>query len=166
MSKIPGIKRPVDIDQNSSVGRAFRNVYDNLYHLRDKVNTPPPAPESQTAPTANSGTYLPVLFKEVNLDAAVAYPAQWSQTGKVVTVSGRVDVDPTAAAQTQMGMTIPVKSNIQQAYQLGGTAVATEVASECAAIQGDTGNNRATFKWITVSAANHAMFFTFTYLVN
>ena len=37
MSDIPGIQRPVNIDDRSTVGIAFRNVYDNLFYLREKT---------------------------------------------------------------------------------------------------------------------------------
>lgn len=176
MSKEPGIQRPVlDKSVHQSVQGAVRNIYDNLYHLKERTDTNSTAiagmgkdEKSKTDPTEPSGVYTPVLFNEVNIDSSAAYPAQWmrSADGKVITVSGYVDVNPTAAANTELGISVPVKTNLQFIYQLAGTAAATDVASECAGIQGDTGNNRARMKWVTVSSANHAMYYSFTYLVN
>lgn len=174
MSKEPGIQRPVlDGAVHPTVHAAMRNIYDNLFHLKSKTDSNAEAiaasnkkTGSQTAPTELSGVYTPVAFNEQNLDGSNIYPAQWMRAGNVITVAGRVDVNPTAAAPTQLGISLPVKTNFQQDYQCAGTAAAPDIASESAAIIADTGNNRATMMWTPVSTANHVMFYTFTYLVN
>lgn len=170
----PGFQRPVlDKSVHSDVHKAVRNIYDNLSNLKSKTDQNTAAiaatgekAASKTAPTLESGVYTPVLFNSVNLDSSATYPAQWMRVDKVVTVSGRVDVNPTAAANTELGISIPVKTNLTFIYQLAGTAAAPEVASESAALVADTGNNRAKMQWIPVSTANHILFYTFTYLVN
>lgn len=113
-----------------------------------------------------SGKYTPTLFNTTNVGASTPYEAQWIRVGNVVTVSGRVDVDPTAAgAATVLGISLPIASNLAANEDLAGTACADGVASESAAIYADAANNRAQMVWVTTSAANHGMSFTFTYEV-
>jgi hypothetical protein len=47
-----------------------------------------------------SGSYTPTLVNVANLDASTAYSCQYVRVGSVVIVSGQVDVDPTAAADS------------------------------------------------------------------
>lgn len=170
----PGFQRPVlDNSVHPTVHRAVRNIYDNLSNLKDKTDGNANAiaeagkkEASKNDPTVESGVYTPVLFNVTNLDSSATYPAQWMRVGNVVTVSGRVDVDPTATASTKLGISLPVKTNFQFGYQLGGTAACPTIASEVSPIAADTGNNRADMSWVTTNATNHVMSFSFTYLVN
>jgi len=116
--------------------------------------------------TSSSGTYTPTLTNVANVAASTAYACQWMRVGAVVTVSGRVDVDPTAAAvATTLALSLPVASNFSAAEQCGGTAAGFGVAGEVAAIRADTVNDRAELQWVTADAANHAMYFNFSYQV-
>jgi len=111
------------------------------------------------------GLYTPTLTNTTNLAASTAYECQWQQTENTITVSGRVDVDPTAAGQCVLGLTIPVSSQFDAVEQLAGTAVSPAVAGQCAALYADTTNFRATMEWVAVDTANRAMYFTFTYRI-
>lgn len=115
--------------------------------------------------TFSSGTYTPTLSNTTNITASTAYQCQYLRVGDTVTVSGKVDVDPTAAGQVQLGITLPISSNIGAVEDLGGTASAIAVAGQSAGIYGDATNNRATMEWIAVDLSNRAMFFTFSYQV-
>jgi len=115
--------------------------------------------------TVISGTYLPVLSNVTNIAASTAYTAQYMRVGSVVTVSGRVAVDPTTTGQTQLGMTLPVASNFANARQLGGTAFTHEVAGMGAAIYSDLTNDRAQMEWIAVDTGNRDMQYTYTYVI-
>ena len=56
-----------------------------------------------------SGTYTPTLTNVSNSSNLVAYTSQWMRVGNVVTVSGRVSVDPTnVSTNTQFRLTIPI----------------------------------------------------------
>lgn len=112
-----------------------------------------------------SGAYTPTLFNTTNLAASTAYVCQYLRVGNTVTVSGKVDVDPTAAGSTVLGISLPVASNLSAAEQCSGTAAAIAIAGQCAAILGDAANNRALMQWIAVDTTNQAMHFSFTYLV-
>ncbi len=118
-----------------------------------------------TLPTA-AGTYTPTLTNAANLDASTAYACQYLQVGNTVTVSGKVDVDPTApAAATQLGISLPVASNFGAAEDCGGTAFATGIAGQGAGIRGDAANNRAEMVWVSGDITNQPMQFSFTYEV-
>lgn len=112
-----------------------------------------------------SGTYTPTLTNVANLDASTAYICQYVRVGSVVTVSGKVDVDPTAAASTQLGITLPIASNFSTAEQCAGTAFASGVAGQGAAILADAVNDRAQLQFVTSNTTNQPMYFTFTYQV-
>lgn len=112
----------------------------------------------------DAGTYTPGLTNVTNVAASTAYECQYMRVGNVVTVSGRVDVDPTTAGiSTELGIALPIASNLGATTDLAGTASAPAVVSECAAVEGDATNNRANMRWLTTSAANHIMMFTFMY---
>lgn len=112
------------------------------------------------------GTYTPVLTNVANLAASTAYQAQYIRVGNTVTVSGKVDVDPTlTATSTQLGIALPIASNIGAVEDVGGTAFAQAIAGQGAAILGDAANNRAQMEWIATDITNQAMYFTFTYQV-
>ena len=117
------------------------------------------------APTTTlSGTYTPTLFNVANLDASTAYSCQYMQVGNTVTVSGKVGIDPTlAATDTQLGMSIPVATNLTADGQAGGVAFSNVIAGMGAAIMADAANDRVTFQWKSADVTATTMWFTFTY---
>jgi hypothetical protein len=117
------------------------------------------------AATYVPGTYLPTLTNTTNLDASTAYTCQYLRFGTVVVVSGKVDLDPTAAGSVVLGISLPVASNFANAEQLGGTAFCPAIAGQGAALLADTANDRATLQFIAVDTTNQPMYFTFVYQV-
>lgn len=115
--------------------------------------------------TNNSGTYTPTLTNTTNLTGSTAYVCQYMRVGNVVTVSGRVDVDPTIAGSAVLGISLPIPSNFANSNECGGVAFASGIAGQGAAILADATNNRATMQWIAADITNQPMFFSFTYLV-
>ena len=112
------------------------------------------------------GVYTPTLTDVANLDSSTAYPCQWSRSGDVVTVSGRVDVDPTTIfTATTLGISLPIASNFANDYECGGTASHSANAGEVAAILADTANDRASMMWATGVTTNGGMWFSFTYRI-
>lgn len=113
-----------------------------------------------------SGTYTPALTNGANVAASTAFACQWLRVGATVTVSGRVDVDPTlTATDTQLGIALPVASNFAAVTDCAGTAVAPTLSGECAAILADVANDRALLQWKAVDVTNAARYFSFTYRV-
>lgn len=116
--------------------------------------------------TLAAGTYTPTLTNVANLTASTAYECQYLQVGATVTVSGKADVDPTApAVSTQLGISLPVASNIGATEDCAGTAACPAISGQCAAILGDAANNRAQMEWISADITNQPMYFTFSYQV-
>ena len=114
-----------------------------------------------------SGTYTPTLVNGANVAASVAYSSQFMRVGNVVTVSGKVDIDPTAAAGTltQLRISLPIASDFANAQECSGTAFTPDVAGQGAAIFADTTNNDATVSFATNDLSNKSMFYTFTYVI-
>jgi hypothetical protein len=119
-----------------------------------------------TSTTLTSGTYTPTLTNVANLDASTAYACQYLRVGSVVTVSGKVDIDPTApATQTRLGISLPIASNMAITANCGGVAFATAIAGQGAAIFGDSTNDRAELQFVSGDITNQPMFFSFTYQI-
>lgn len=113
-----------------------------------------------------SGTYTPTLSNTTNVAASTARKCQWIRVGNVVSVSGSADIDPTAAAATLMGISLPIASNLALATDCGGTAAGDQAAAiEAAAVRGDATNDRCEFSYTAVNIANHTIFFHFQYEV-
>lgn len=112
-----------------------------------------------------SGFYTPTLFNTTNISASTAYTCQWLRVGNSITVSGKVDVTPSATVDTVLGISLPMASALSAQEQCAGTAAATQAAGEVAAVVGDTVNDRAKMMWVATVTFNHNMFFTFTYAV-
>lgn len=112
------------------------------------------------------GSYTPTLINVANLSASTAYVCQYLQVGNVITVSGKADVDPILPGTiTQLGISLPVNSNLVAQEQCAGVASASDIGGQSAAILGDAVNNRAEMKWLSSDISNQAMYFTFTYKI-
>ncbi len=113
---------------------------------------------------AVSGTYLPTLTNAGNVAASTAYSAQYMRVGDTVTVSGRVDIDPTAGAtNSALFMSLPIASNFANANELGGSG--SSLSSESLRIIADATGDRAQINLTPASAANATYSFTFTYRI-
>lgn len=117
--------------------------------------------------TLAAGTYTPTLFNTTNVASSTAYLCHYSRVGNVVTVSGRVDVTPTAAASTStsLGISLPIASNFASSVECTGTAATTNIVSVAAGIVGSAGSDRAVVVWLSSSTSAHEMCFTFVYQV-
>jgi len=113
----------------------------------------------------DSGIYTPSLTNGTNVAASTAYPCQYMRVGVVVTVSGKVAIDATAAAVTELGMSLPIASNFANDYECAGVGVDTVAAEEPMFIKADTANNRASFNQTKADTSNHDHYFTFTYTI-
>ena len=121
----------------------------------------------QQAPV--SGVYTPTLTGVTNVGASTAYACQWrresSATGGTVTVSGKVDIDPTGAGALELGISLPFASAFTAAQQCAGTAFSPGIASLGAAILADATNDRASLQYVAVDVTNQSFYFTFTYQI-
>lgn len=112
-----------------------------------------------------SGTYTPGLVNSINISASTAFLLQYMRVGSTVTVSGRVEIDPTVAAgaNTVLIMSIPVASNFANPEDAGGTF--SNGAGNHGAIKADPANDAVSFVFSTGILANDSYHFTFTYRV-
>lgn len=121
---------------------------------------------SGTSGNLHSGTYTPTLTNVTNIAASTAYECQYMRVGNVVTVSGRVDIDATAAGSIQMDMTIPVASNFTNVIYAGGTFYSTTGGvAQGGAIDADATNDRVRFRGVVSDVTNIGYSFSFTYRV-
>ena len=109
-------------------------------------------------------TYTPALTNVANLDSSTASEFQYIRTGSVVGVSGAVHVNPTlTATSTQLGIALPIASNLGAAEDCAGTAFSPAIAGMGAAIIGDETNNRAQMQWIASDITGQSMYIHFIY---
>lgn len=112
-----------------------------------------------------SGTYTPTLTNVTNISASTAYVCQYIRVGSVVTVSGKVDIDATAAGAVELGMSLPIASNFAAEENCGGVASCETSGEDPMAIFADFTNDRATFQANKTGTSNHGHHFTFTYRI-
>lgn len=118
-------------------------------------------------PTLAHGTYSPSLTNTTNVAASTTYPAQYLRVGNTVTVSGMVDIDPTAATTTTiLDLSLPIASNLANAEECAGTAVAPNVFGYTSCILANTTGNTARMQFISdAGAANQTFLYTYTYRI-
>lgn len=143
-------------------------LYDPLVSERNALayvwNTDDGAPQ-RTA--LSFGTYTPTASAATNLDSTPTMTlAQYIRVGNTVTVSGRFTADPTLTAQTtSFEITLPVASDISNAYEAAGTAVCGNIVSMCADIIGVAGNDTAKIQWKATDVTSQSWSYIFTYQV-
>jgi hypothetical protein len=121
---------------------------------------------SLTSGSITTGTYTPTLTLVANAAAATAVAAQYMQVGDMVSVSGRINVDPTTASTlTSVGISLPVASNLGSGGQCAGTA-SLGILSYSGGISTDAVNHRAQLDFLCgTDAANRSWEFQFMYRV-
>lgn len=112
-----------------------------------------------------AGGYTPTLTNVTNVDASTAFALQYLRVGNTVTVSGKIEVDPTAAAATSVGISLPIASNFGAAEDCGGIGAAHAIAGQSGGIYADAANNRAELTYVAANTGNAAMWIHFTYQV-
>lgn len=115
--------------------------------------------------TLDSGNYTPTLNNTTNVDATTPYSSQWMRVGSTVTVSGRLDVDPTAAAATVVGISLPVASNLGAIEHAVGTAVITTSPAVSGIVRGNVANDRAELAFTATGTATVGAYYQFTYRI-
>lgn len=142
-----------------NIGTLFqRNCADIISSLADAFELTVPG----SYPT---GSYTPTLSNTTNVGASTAAETYYSRSGNNVTVYGALNVDPTAnTTLTELGISLPIASDITNAQHVSGTACAIAFNSS-GGISGDTANNRATLTFISATDTNHTMRFHFSYRI-
>ena len=123
-----------------------------------------------TSPVANdgnvySGTYTPT-FTTIgggNVNVATANLCTYSRTGNKVDVFGSINISTTAAGLTQIGISLPVASNLSNTFELEGAANSTN-ANQTGWITGN-GGDFAHLRYSALGTASVEMGFRFSYRV-
>jgi len=163
---------------HASVGEIFVKI-DNGYELDELHNVYLPSPVAdnsltynatnlrwEAGPVIKSGTYTPTLTNVANVAASTAAVCQWMRVGSVVTVSGTVDIDPTAAGTCVLRMSLPVASNFSAVNNAGGTfSTTTAGQSDNGSIIANVASDVFEFGFNAVNIANAKYAFSATYQV-
>lgn len=112
----------------------------------------------------DSSSYLPVVVSLTNLSSSTSAVCMYSRSGNMVTVSGRIIIDPVAAVSTTLSISLPIASNLAFQTDLSGVGHAGSDA-EGAGIWGDEINDVAVMNFIAGNVNSHYMIFTFTYRI-
>lgn len=115
--------------------------------------------------TSSSGTYTPTLTNATNIAASTAFLARWSRVGNIVTVSGSVDIDPTAAGTTVLEMSLPVASNFSSTIDAGGTTACALNAARAGTVSAHVANDRAVLSFTadaTVTNLTNSYIYSYT----
>lgn len=120
-----------------------------------------------TGTATPSGTFTPTLTNVTNVAASTAYVTGWFRVGDMVTVFGKIDIDATLSASTatELGVSLPVASNLAAEQDLGGNAISDAIASLSARIKGDAANDRASIVFKSLSLNNDSYSFEFSYQI-
>lgn len=105
-----------------------------------------------------SGTYTPTLVNATNVAASTPSVCTWMRVGNVVTVSGNLDIDVTAAGLSELTISLPIAST----STVGGGVIADTYFGSVGSIGIST---TAGCQFDAVNTANHRHNFTFTYEV-
>ncbi len=135
-------------------------------HVADRGN-PHGVTVAQIGAVATSrlsqGVYTPTFTGTTNVASSTPSQCQYVKVDSVVTVSGQIDVTPTAAGATELQLTLPVSSDFTAAGQCAGTAC--NAVSLAAGICADTSTNRARVRFTAPSGAAQTFYFTVSYQI-
>lgn len=158
--------------QNVAAGRLLGNSTGSTGNVEEISVTSPLSltagalSVSFTSLNLDSGTYAPTLTAVTNVTGVTQYGNfQYLRVGSTVTVSGKIGIDPTAAGNTVMAISLPIASAFANEQECAGTAFAPAIAGMGAAILADVANDRAQLQYIAVDVTNQPMFLSFTYQV-
>jgi hypothetical protein len=114
-----------------------------------------------------SGTYIPTLTNVVNATSLSPSVIAWSRVGNVVTVCFFVTFSLTSGSVfTEIGISLPIPSNLGTGPDLTGNASATASSDQSAMIMGDPTNDRARmFFTAGASTASRSFSGSFVYVI-
>lgn len=114
---------------------------------------------------SNYNLFTPVITPISNITGSpTSYAAIWTRNGDTVTMIGRVDLDPTASANTKLDITLPVPSNFSTTIQAYG--ITTTVAGLfTTTFVYSNGANTIRFELNTADGNILTIYYSITYLV-
>lgn len=121
------------------------------------------------APNYSYGTYTPTITSVTNITTTTAYQCQYMRVGNVVTVSGKVDIDPAGTGSCAIAISIPIASALANDFECGGTGDAGAVPDLHGSIKADPTNDRVELDFtipVAGTITNQSWYFSFTYYID
>ena len=109
------------------------------------------------------GVWTPTLSNTTNIDASTAFEGQYLRVGSTVLCGVRVEVDATAAANTVLGISLPIASNFGANSDCSGTG--NRAAGGSGEVRANTTSDIAEFAYTATTTANAAYYLVFAYQV-
>jgi hypothetical protein len=149
------------------VGRLIRRP---LPPVSDFIRTLLDDPDATTALATlgiTSGTYTPTLTAGANVAASTAFLSQYIRIGDRVIVTGRADIDATAAAATgtNFEISLPVASDFSATDGQCNGVFSIALASGGGFIQANSASNRAYVTYYSGTTTNIPGVYYFMYTV-
>lgn len=163
-----------DSTDSYRAGMRFANSTDILYiHAnnadRITIDAAGDVVVAQGISAANllSGTYTPTLTAVANVASSTSYVTQYMRVGDVVTVSGHIQITPTAAnTDTRIRMALPIASNLgSQGVGGAGACLSTGLFGEPIGVTSDITNDEADFRCRPTTTGARTYGFSFTYRI-
>jgi hypothetical protein len=113
-------------------------------------------------------TYTPTITNVNNVGSSNPYACQYMRVGKVVTVSGTLDITATSNnTQTNFRVSLPIASNFATQQQCAGAGYKTNNTNtgHGISVTADTTNNEAYFDYYETHGGADTFSFTFTYQI-
>lgn len=113
-----------------------------------------------------AGSYTPTIGGGTNTNVGVSFyeVCYYTRIGKIVTVSGRVDITASSTALTQLCISLPIASNLGASTDLAGSGSST-VVQQSAGILGILDSDTAGLTYVAIDTSNRSFFFTFQYTI-
>lgn len=112
-----------------------------------------------------SGTYTPTVSNTTNVDSSTARPNQYFRVGDTVTVSGEVDVDPTAALTTSFELSLPIASNFSATDNAGGGGGVNYSTVPGVLVRAVAANDTVQLIYLAGATGSADVHYSYTYLV-
>lgn len=112
-----------------------------------------------------SGSYTPTLTNVTNVSGNTSSTTYWYRIGDMVTVFGIVGIDPTLTGATELGVSLPVASNLSALGQLAGVGSSDAISAQPITFTADATNNRAAIKFVAADITNQTYHFQFSYKI-
>lgn len=111
-------------------------------------------------------TYTPTITNGANVDASTAYACQYFRVGNTVTISGKIDIDPTSTAtSTDLTISLPIASDFGNDYEAGGVGFCGRVAGLGFALYAEPTANELKIEFVSANTIDRGYFFTVTYQI-
>lgn len=106
-------------------------------------------------------TYTPTSVAVTNVAVTADYLLLVTLNGNLVSVAGKVKVDPTAAGLCEVRIPLPIASAFAAVTDCYG--VATSLAGDIGVVSADVTNDAAFLSWTAADLTDHDISFNFTY---